>query len=433
VPTKIISSATTLTVQPPRPLPAGFANGSATGTFDAASGSWTPGRTAGVVNAASWAIVPAGRWVQVSDTRIDGLTAAVSASAPGWDGNSLRWDAVLNAWNGFAIDVAGSRMWLVAAGGHADSSNNGIYRFDAYNMAWAIERPPSDRRAWSAQYINLAAPQQGSYTACYESQVQSGLAAQPDVNGWAYDELFWDRRPTSRHVYSSVIYSPNSNELVMGCRRLWRYSLSTGDWTYKRTYPGPIDGAELYAFHDEVRDEYLIGGMGDGIYKSYGYKLGSNTWSSWGSPWSLYGVADCRHGRVVTAFATINSERTGTYPGKYWRYDLDSRSLTASGNVQLAGGLAFSDFYGDYGYDGGSAMAYIPGINRYWILQNMRGGMRWLELDPSSTPWTLRPLSFPSGTPTTRDKPCRKLVYLPDLSALVLFSGSDIPGYVYKF
>ncbi len=445
---KILSAPVTLTVQAPAPVPTGFANGSDAGSFNAATDTWTPGRLNGTVNAASWALVPTGRWVKVAASSIDGLTPTITAATPGWNASTLAWDAVMNAWNGAAIDTAGSRLWLVAAGGHADGSNNGIYRFDAFKMAWAVEKMPSNRTLWSQEYAS-AHNGGGSYTGCnessnaYDATVTAGTAN--DVNGWASDEIYWDNpavnpgisligNPTARHVYSSTFFAPNTNELVMACRRLWRYSLSTGQWTYKRRFPTAVDGAEIYAFYDKSKSEMLFGGAGDGIYANMIYNLSTNTWGSSWCPWKLYSVADSQYQQDVIAFSVPYPDRTDIFPGKYWKYNLDSRSVTASGNVQFGGGLSINDFIPTYQGPDGAGITYIPALNRYWILYVMNGWvMRWLQLDPTTTPWTLSPLTFANAQPPSANKPMRKIVYLPALNAILFFSSGSVPGYIYKF
>lgn len=431
---KLLSTPTTMWVQTPKPVAQGFASGSDKGSYDPTTSTWTPGKSGGVVNGQSWESVPIGRWVRIAGSELASLTAEVVGAVPAWDVGSLAWNNVMNAWNGFAIDQAGARMWLVAAGGHADSSNNGIYRFDAFRMSWSVERMPSDRSQWSDQYKFLRSPQSGTFTGCFESESQraaketAGTLSQ--VNDWYWDELFWDRRPTSRHVYSSVVYVPGTNELVMGCRRLWRYSLTAGDWTYKRQFPGKVDGAEICCFYDEKTDEFLFGGMGDGIYASHGYKLGTNTWTNWSSPWARFGVADNRHGRIITTFNPPFSNRNNP---SYWKYDLDQRQVVANGTAQYTGGLSASDFQSTDAGTSGCSITYIPNLDRYWILYQMNQGMRWLQLNPNTTPWSLSPLVFPDGDPQSADKPSRKVVFIPDLNALVFFSYGDRPGYIYRF
>ena len=421
-----------------------FASGADAGTFDAGTDTWSPARTAGVVNQSSWDIVPTGRWVKVSGSRLDSLTAATIAASTGWTESALAWPGVMEAWNGFAIDPAGSRVWLVAAGGHADSGNNGVYRFDASTMSWAIERAPSNRNEWSAQYRNLTAPQPGTYTSNYESSVatpQQELGEVGTVGNHFFDVLFWDKRPTSRHVYSTPVYVPQSNELVMLCRQFWKFDLASKDWTYRRRAPSNIDGAGVYGIHDEATNTYLFGGASDGVYASHGYNLASNEWTTWGvggapggSPWALYVVADTRHDRIVTAFSPPVSDN-GTYVGRYWRYSLDTRALTqVASNIQFGGGLTLANFPSQYAYYDGCGMVYVPPLNRYWINTRMSTGlMGWLELDPTTTPWTLRPLTLANDGPSGAQFPLRKTVWLPQLNALLAFRTANQPGWVYKF
>ena len=65
--------------------------------------------------------------MQVAGTRVDSLDSEVKSAIPAWrDWGVEGWDGVTNDWNGLAIDVLHSRVWLVAGGGHSGSSNNGI-------------------------------------------------------------------------------------------------------------------------------------------------------------------------------------------------------------------------------------------------------------------------------------------------------------------
>lgn len=54
---------------------AGLADGTEVGSMQGLF--WTPGRSNGVVNKASWAIVPTNKWIEVSSTRLDALQAQV--------------------------------------------------------------------------------------------------------------------------------------------------------------------------------------------------------------------------------------------------------------------------------------------------------------------------------------------------------------------
>jgi hypothetical protein len=368
---------------------------------------WTPGRDAsGLVNAASWALVPGGQWVEVDGTRLDGLDAEVKAKVPGWnDYGSGRWVAVTHAWNEPAVDPDGSRAWWVSAGGHSDSSNNGIYRFDAFRMTYAIEHLPSDTTPWSDGYKQLQTT--GTFTACPESNEQysaeaDGGTAQP-TNDWFYDELFWDRQPTSRHTYSGVVYVPKTNELVMAVRRLWRYSRDQGQWVYKRLpsdSPTANLGEEIVAAYDQYTDQLLLAACGSGGPWSDTFDMSGSKWlgesTAWNG-WAWSGAANVRDGDVLSFFETPQDPASGPYatPGDYMTFDVKARKVVTSGTVQFAGGLARADFMGD----DGSGMVYVPPLDRYWVAITLKaGGISWNELDPTTNPWTLRPLtqSMPS-------------------------------------
>jgi hypothetical protein len=423
----------------PAPAPAPAPDTPSTGE------TWTPVRTAdGLVTQASWASVPTNRWVQVANTRLDSLDAVVKAALPGWqDPGVERWNGVTDAWNGMAVDTAGSRMWL-KGGGHAASANNGIYRFDALKMAWAIEDFPSNTMVWSAAYSGIGAAG-GTYTGCAESNaaMQARIAAgtlQP-VNDVFWDELYWDGKPTSRHTYSSMVYVPETNELVMVCRRLWRYSLTERRWHYKRQIRDQVaqymSGENMVAIYDEATREVLVSAAGsEGIYRATGYSLTANQWTNWASPWNIYsGIADARVGRrvVIVQPGCSTGGGYGAQPARYWDYSLDSRSLVASGTLQLDGLQASELPPANWFYDG-SALAYIASRNRYWLYTTLSTGMALLEIDPTTTPWTLRRApNIVGNVPAPGKNVERKLIYMPALNAVLLCDKASKNMYLYKF
>jgi hypothetical protein len=424
----------TLMVRTPVPVQNQFGNGSETGSIN--GDVWTPGRDgAGAVNAVSWDLVPLRRGVRVAGTQLQSLGAVVEQAVPGWrDWGVEGWKGVTDAWNGFTIDTAGSRLWLMAAG---------IYRFDAFRMAWAVEKLPSDPAPWSVQYRALKSPQAPSYTRCWESE-QAQAASQAagvwsPINDWFQDELFWDNRPTSRHIYSASAYAPDSNELIMSNRRFWRYSITAGEWTYRRVLDDgrrAFAGSINWATYDEVAGEYLLGGSGDASYSTVGYRLNNNTWTNWSAPWAIYSVVDARHGRTWTMFQTPE-QAGGVYAsiGRYWQYDLDRRSVVASGSVQFADDLPRSAFPPFNWYYFGAGMCYVPPLDRYWVCTRLADGtMQILELDPSTTPWTLRRAPAIEGnTPTPHPNLCRRFVYLPGLNAVIMGHSADEDMWLYRF
>jgi hypothetical protein len=439
----LTSKPVSVIVQPASTTVQGWGQGSEVGTLTADV--WTPGRNAaGAVNAVSWATVPAARWVQVAGTRLDALDTVVKAAIPGWrDYGVSGWDGVTTAWSGFAVDAAGSRLWLMG-GGHRASSNNGLYRFDALRMAWAIEDLPSDPATWSAGY---RAANSGGYGVCLESaqQAQTAFAAGAwnPVNGWGSDELLWDRKPTARHAYGSMVFVPETNELVMVHYRLWRFSLTQRAWVYKRairdSFTPWMDSENGLAIYDEATREVLTSATGPlSLFRSTGYSLTANQWTNWSAPWGLHaGIADVRIGRRVVVVQPA-STASGTYaaqPARYWDYNLDTRTVTTSNTLQYADGLAQTDFPPTNWFYDGAALAYIPSKNRFWLCTQMATGrLELLEIDPTTAPWTVRRAPALAGNLPTPANPLeRKMIFLPALNAILLCDTASKNLYLCKF
>lgn len=101
-------------------------------------------------------------------------------------------------------------------------------------------------------------------------------------------ELFWDNQPTARHVYSGIAYIPETNELILACRRLWRYSLDQHKWIF-RIIPGansPSDtpgglGEEAIAYYDQSRDQMLTLSCGSGGPWSNVFNFSTNQSLDW--------------------------------------------------------------------------------------------------------------------------------------------------------
>lgn len=430
----LTSSASTIVVQASVSTDASFGSGNDAGSMQ--GDLWTPGRDAqGRVNLASWDTVPRSRWVSVAGTRLDALDAAVKAAVPSWAGKDLQWHGILQSWSGFALDLTGSRAWIFG-GGHSDGYNNGLYRFDMFRMAWAIQDMPSDRSNWSTAYTSNY-----NATNCPESQnaatAKNAAGTLNAVNDVYYDELP-DSKPTARHTYSTMVYVPQTNEVVMVCRRLWRFSLSSGKWSYRRLirdqFAPYMDNENGIGTYDEVTGEVLTSATGSQtLYRSTGYKLFSNLWSTYDAPWNRFAGADVRHGRILTV---INSpeQTVGNYasPGRYWRYNLDTRSVDTSGEMQFEAGLSRADFAPVAWYYDGYSTTYIPSRNRYWLLtKTAAGAMAFFEIDPTTTPWTIRRMSFTGAVPQAAALPKRRLIYWPALNAVTLtdVAGKDISLY----
>ncbi len=417
--------------------PPAFGAGTEAGSF--ADDLWTPGRDAnGLVNRVSWDLVPVGRWVEVASTRLDALDAVVKAAIPGWaDYGSGDWLGVTHAWNGVAIDTALARFWWLCAGGHADSSNNGIYRFDAFKMAYTIEKLPSDTNLWSSAYRAA-----GTFTHCPESEAAHQAAVDAgtwnSVNDWFYDEVYWDRVPTARHTYGGALYLPDTNELILAVRRLWRFSLGTGLWTHKSVatsatsgaYPGM--GEECIAYKLKNENKLMLTSCGSGTPWGGMFDLDTGAWSANEAPWFGWdwsGAADTRDQDRVTLFR-VPQKANGSYasPGRYMVYDLDGRTVLASGNVQFAAGLSQADFAADDSYYDGPGMVFAPTLNEYWVLTaTVANTLAWFKLDPTTAPWTLSPMTQQGRVPALSNgiNVNRRMGYLPTVGAIFFMGSAD--------
>ncbi len=417
---------------------------------------WTPGRDdEGVVTLASYQTVPSGRWIEVDGTRLDQLDAVVKAAIAGWyDPGSGDWVGYTDAWCSPAFHTPTARAWWVSSGGHADSANNGIYRFDGYEMAWAVEHLPSDTNLWSTEYTQLQT--YGSFTNDPESARQA--TPQTPVNGISYDEIWPDLglvpgvgTPTARHTYSGVQYYDGGNgpELIMAVRRLWRFSLTDDRWTLKRL---PGDTAGTGALGEEsilhISDEGIARMYSAGSGGPWGtaYDLEDDGGSPWlgtappGTGWEMNGAADTRVADDVVYFRPGEPAASdpNASPGRYLVYNVQTgASVIGQTDVQYADGISREDFLAAYD---GAGMVYVPLLDRYWVTTKRSasagGGFGWYELDPGTTPWTLRPLEFANPPPVISNAAAgtvrRRMAWIEDWQAVIWMASGDQNVKIFK-
>lgn len=423
------------------PVSTDWGKGSETGTF--ANDLWTPGRDAdGVVNRVSWDLVPLQRWVKVAGTRMDALEAEIKTAIPGWsDVGTEGWNGVTNDWVGCAIDQVAPRLWLLG-GGHSGSSNNGLYYVDGFKMKWAVECLPSDSTKFSQAYINHR--NGASFTVCDESAAAySGQS--PPINGPYYDEIFWDtgiKKPTARHSYSAMTYCADRQELVMVCRRLWRYSLTQRAWIYKRIVGDAadwgLDGEDGIALYDESRHEVLTSAAGSsGVYKAIGFRLDTETWTQWASPWNLYSsAADARQGNIFTVVTPpFRGSSYGSYAPHYWQYDITTRQVTVSGeDMKYAAGTSINDFAASDSFFDSACLTHMPEAKKFWLWTLMANGViQPVWVDATTTPWTIGPkVSFANAVPSPLINLERKAVFMEKLGAVMLIHAADQPLNIYR-
>ena len=407
----------------------GFGSGPATGTY--VGDTWTPGRDgSGVVNQASWDIVPTGKWSKIAGSRLDGLDATIKAAIPGWtDGGN--WRGLARSWAGCAIDAENARMFFFG-GGHSDSSNNGLYKWEGYKMAWEIECLPSDSTLFGSSFVGT-----GSYTfdaRSHGAYLAYGGAA-PAINGPFYDENFNDQKPNARHTYNSLVYVPDRQEIFMMCRRMWRYSLTTGTWNYRRiwndSFSYPFEGEEIFAFYDITTGEVVAGATGSGGYhNSVAFDTNALTWGSRISPfaWLAWIAAD-----VTGDFMTVHTPNRATHGWDYAHITISGATSGSVVGVYNMVGVTYPEFMSEYEL---ASFIYVASINRYWLFTQMADGVtqRWFEADPTTTPWTLTPKTFTGATPTSAPYPQsgRKGMFVEAMNAVIFWTDADAEVSIYK-
>lgn len=427
----------------------GWGSGAETGTAPTVGNGWlwTPGKDgAGLVNAASWALVPLNTWVQVSGSRLDSLDSVVKAAIPGWDdyGNS-DWNGVTNAWNGMAVDTSeqgNERAWLACSGGHADSSNDGIYRFDLRKMVWAIQRLPMDTQYWAQSYkdgIPFGTTTNYGPAASYYGADQAnalGVYADEFFDGaYPNDPLRSPRTPTARHTYGSLVFARSlggAGKILMGCRRYWEYDLATDTWALPKFpfgnqvgYNGNGElgyaGENMQAWWHEAGQRYYLCAT-----QNYGYgytwscapggvSWQNNGWYPTGGYASMYTAQEFLDDNKIWTLLYDNSNNAQGKPATM-RETTVSPYAVVDHAVTLGASFAGRTFATASYWDGGG-MTYVADQGRWLcnILTQQDGDIfAWLD----ATTWTLEVASIGgvSGGPYLLEN---KIKYYPTLKAVL--------------
>lgn len=415
-----------------------FGQGSNAGSLQ--NGVWTPGRDAnGVVNQVSWDAVPSGTWVRVAGTEMNTLTDTIMAARLSWDSSSLNWAGYTQSWSGWGVDIVGSRVWAFS-GGHSDGNNNGLYRFDGHTMRWAIEQLPTDRALQNAEYAGGQGT--GNGAAWQAALAKYARGALGHINDDWYDQFMANKQPTARHTYGSMVYDPAADRVHMAVRRWWSFNRASGTWDYRRVFndnphsaglPDYMDGECVTATWDEVTGEALFSSAGSmALNRSLGFRPSDQTWRSFWAPWNGWGnVADTRVGRHWTVVSPPTE--TGPFTGKYWHYNLDTRSLTKSGDFQYVG-CSRAEFPPiDWYYDGASVTYVVPAAKYLMCTMTRSTGMRFFWIDPATAPWTVSPAVMDNAPADINMLLNRRMVHLPVLNAVVLQNLGSTPIYLHKF
>jgi hypothetical protein len=404
----------------------------------------------------------------VAGSRIDAnLTADILAALPAWGTSARLWGTtpatnLFQSWSGFGVDQQSGRLFFLG-GGHSDGYNNGLYRFDLNRMTWAVECLPSDWGSLSAAYQTngsstfnpeSAATALANFNANNPTGTRTGTLV-PAANGPFYDQIPADFKPTARHTYHSITYAGNvgaGGSIFMGSRRLWRYDLASRRWVYRRlindqvratgTAAAPlatglieIHAAEAaFTEYDEAARRVLVSASGSNGAGAFAFDLATESWSTWTGSYGLnYNhAAHARVGRTLVALNPPVSDQP-VVVGRYWVYDMDTGGR-AFGDLRLTEGLSLANFPSGGAFYDGEAMAYVGALHRFWLVtRNGTGGMHWIEIDPTTTPWTARPLSFANDSPITQRLPVGRVIWIEGLNAVLAWDHCFTGARLYRF
>lgn len=420
-----------------------WGTGVSTGTYNSGTFTLTPARDgAGLVNAVSWELVPTDTIIEVANTRLDSLDSVVKTQVPGWyDVGGEDWNGVTDDWNGMAVDdrPGMEKAWLVCSGGHAGSSNDGIYKFDVRKMQWEVQRYPSNPANWSASYIS-AIP---SGSATGYPPAATYYASNP-TSGIYYDEIYdpafpsdplkSPRTPTSRHTYGASVFTPDfgaQGTLFMGVRRHWQYDIATDTWALPKSMmgvsdPGTYDAGEnMQGWWDHVRGRYYLNsirGSGGPDFRSYWYDPVSQTFGNTGYfPTSSYPASYTglhKYGDKV--YTVLYHTNTPPYAEVHRPKNLVISDIPSGTNstISLTLGSSFAGkTFPEDNDDSPQFCTYVASRNKILAhTKTHQDGITWCWIDPTTG---VVELATFSGLPMTTYVVENKIRWLPGINAII--------------
>ena len=174
------------------------------------------------------------RWSQIPNSMIDaGLPAYCKpANIPVGSGLVRVTDMITEAESGGVADPVGRRFWIPLAGGHNDWYWNLVLRLDVDSgQGWQVD--------------------------------MHGTQPPTDVDGTKGYSVYHDGKPSARHTYAGIQYSPVQDKIWLGSGSRWR-SGTSDNWawlwdcktkTWSRATDMPKYFIGLHSAYDPVKDE----------------------------------------------------------------------------------------------------------------------------------------------------------------------------------
>jgi hypothetical protein len=299
--------------------------------------------------------------------------------------------AAVDAWGALAENKATAELYIAAAGGHSDSSDNRVVSISLM----------SDAPSWVLRHASSA-------------------STQADVLYYA------DGLPTSRHLYHHLHYLPARNAVLLGgCRYGYGggtptgpgmdlFDLTTNEWLPRMTFP---DITPFMAYAVEVD--------GDGrVWTSVGQRFdpASSTWSTPGTGPGL--------GRFPQATAPARHAIFNLQYGDGQGYDLNlgltarlldtqtgnSQNITFNPSQALTELIAAQPTYAGMDYDAAN--------DRFLFYSGVETGKVYAITPNAGTVWDLSVLPVTGmPTPAVGAGINKRFRYLPTLGGFVLLTA----------
>jgi hypothetical protein len=347
------------------------------------------------VSAPAWLRgVPLNRFVEIPGTVLAG-----SPGAPGENPGNFSSDSnsAIRAFCGMGLRDDTSEVFIAAAGGHRDGSDNSVR-----SIMIAVDSP-----AWRMR--NPASPVS---------------ARNDDVAYYA------DGKPSSRHTYWATHWIPQRQRLMLfGSRFVWGRAVSfqdvngfnpaTDQWDKDNTW---ADGYNVACRETATGNCWAAGGRG-GLYR---WTAATDTWTQTGSFPDLlpYPIAHDPTANRLFSLAWGDGQASGT--------GVSAFIVTNNGSVRTAITFAPSAVFNQFQADkpAYAAMEFDPDNNRFLFYAAQPGAVdRIYVIKPNaSTMWDMSLLPLDGGSVMPVDAGLggvlNKFRYVPALKGFVLMTSS---------